>query len=106
MTIYDLIFFSAIALLLYGVWQHNNISLLARAATKRHCEKEGIQLLDQNVILKRIRIVKSHRSLFAIKREYTFEFSSIGDYRYRGKTVMHGSVLAHIELAPFKTSTI
>jgi hypothetical protein len=103
LTIYDLIFFSIIAFVAYGIWQHNNISLLARAAAKRHCGKEGIQLLDQNVVLKRIGIAKSHRSLFAIKREYVFEFSSVGDYRYKGDIVMHGKVLAHIELAPFKT---
>ena len=81
MSIYDLIIFSVIAIFAYSVWQHNNISLLARAATKRYCEKEGIQLLDQNVILKRVGIVRSHRSLFAIKREYVFEFSSVGDYQ-------------------------
>ena len=103
LTIYDLIFFSIIAFSAYGIWQHNNISLLARAAAKRHCAKEGIQLLDQNVILKRIGIAKSHRSLFAIKREYAFEFSSVGDYRYKGDIIMHGNLLANIELAPFKT---
>jgi hypothetical protein len=103
LTIYDLIFFSIIAFSAYGVWQHNNISLLARAAARRHCAKEGVQLLDQNVILKRIRITRSHRSLFAIKREYAFEFSSVGDYRYKGNIIMHGNLLANIELAPFKT---
>ncbi|MFT6221690.1 MAG: hypothetical protein ACJA0C_001095 [Candidatus Endobugula sp.] len=103
MTIYDLIFFSVIAFFAYGVWQHNNISLLARAAAKRHCAKEGIQLLDQNVILTRIRIIRSHRSLFAIEREYDFEFSSLGDYRYQGNIIMHGNLLANIGLAPFKT---
>ena len=103
LTIYDLIFFSVIAFACYSIWQHNNISLFARAAAKRHCEKEGVQLLDQNVILKRTGITKSHRSLFAIKRKYAFEFSSVGDYRYKGSIVMHGKLLAHIELAPFKT---
>lgn len=103
MTIYDLISFSLVAILIYAIWQHNNISLLARASAKRHCEKEGVQLLDQNVILTRVGMAKSHRSLFAIKREYAFEFSSVGDYRYKGKVVMHGKLLAHIELSPFKT---
>ena len=105
MTIYDLIIFSLCSLIVYGIWQHNNISLLAKAATKRYCEKEGIQLLDQNVILKRIGIVRSQGALFAIKRVYAFEFSSIGDYRYKGTTIMHGNLLAHIELVPFKTPT-
>jgi hypothetical protein len=106
MTIYDLIFFSIIVMLTYGVWQHNNISLLARSAARRHCEREGVQLLDQNVILQGMGIVRSHRALFAIKRDYAFEFSSVGDYRYKGKVVMHGNLLAHIELAPFKSPTL
>lgn len=104
MDIYHLISLSIIGILLYAIWQHNNISLLARAAARRYCEKEGVQLLDQNVILKRLRLARSRHSLFAIQREYLFEFSSVGDYRYKGSIIMIGYRMKDIQLAPFKTT--
>lgn len=103
MTIYDLIFFSPFAVLVYGIWQHNNISIFAIRAASQYCKKVGVQLLDQNVILTRITIGRSSRSLFALRREYTFEFSSVGDFRYRGKIVLLGKREENIELAPFKS---
>jgi hypothetical protein len=106
MDIYNLIPLSLVCLLVFFVWQHNNISLYARAAAKRHCDKEGIQLLDQNVILKRIALCRSSNTLFALRRKYFFEFSSIGDYRYQGIIFMRGHYVESIELAPFKTISI
>jgi hypothetical protein len=77
--------------------------LFARAAAKRHCDKEGIQLLDQNVILKQVTMCRSSNTLFALRRKYIFEFSSIGDYRYKGVIIMRGHYVENIELEPFKT---
>jgi hypothetical protein len=103
MDIYSLMTFSIMCLLVFFIWQHNNISLFARAAAKRHCDKEEIQLLDQNVILKRITICRSSNTLFALRRKYIFEFSSVGDHRYKGVIFMRGHYVENIELEPFKT---
>lgn len=80
------------------------MSIVARTAAKRHCEKEGVQLLDQNIILDNIRIARSTHSLFAFRRKYTFEFSSVGDYRYPGSVTLLDHYIESIELAPFKVS--
>lgn len=102
MTLNDLLLIALIASLAYIVWLHTCISRVAIAAAKRHCEKEGVQLLDQNVVLKHISIKLSPRSLFAIKRRYAFEFSSVGDRRYKGYINLLGRRVENIELAPFK----
>lgn len=68
-----------------------------------HCEKSGVQLLDQNVTLQRLRFRRSGHSLFSIERVYSFEFSSVGDYRYKGSIRLRGQHVQAIELAPFKT---
>ncbi len=104
MNIYDLIAISPIVLLAYAIWQHNNISLQARNLAKRHCEKSGVQLLDDNVWLKHLSPCRSPHSLLAIKRVYRFEFSSVGDFRYPGSITFVGKRMHHIELAPFKTA--
>ncbi len=106
MTITDLFLAVPFALLVYFVWQHSNISLKARNAAKQYCDKEGVQLLDQTIILKEISVRRSSRSLFTLARKYTFEFSSVGDYRYKGEVLLYGSRIQGVELAPFKIDPI
>ncbi len=102
MTITDLFLIAPFGIVLYFIWQHSNISLVARNAAKKHCEKEGVQLLDQTVILKGLSLRRSSRSLFALERKYIFEFSSVGDHRYKGHINLQGKRIESIELAPFK----
>lgn len=102
MTIYDIILFFVIAFVAYAIWQHNNISMIARRAAKKHCDTAEVQLLDQNVLLKKLRIARSPQTLFAIKRHYEFEFSTVGDKRYKGSITLLANRVAHIELEPFK----
>ncbi|MFT5419641.1 MAG: hypothetical protein ACI9D5_000382 [Candidatus Endobugula sp.] len=103
MNIYELIATSPLIGLAYLIWQHNNISIIARNSVKRYCKEAGVQLLDQNIILKRLRIKISPHSLFALQRQYVFEFSSIGDYRYKGIIHLLGKRIERMELEPFKT---
>jgi len=103
MTLNDLAIILLVVATAYALWQHNNTSLIARAAVKRHCKKAGVQLLDENVIFKCMTVRRSAHSLFALQRQYKFEFSSIGDARYSGNIILIGPRVSSIELAPFKT---
>ncbi len=103
MTIYDIIFWFVLAGIAYAIWNHNNISIIARRATKHHCDRVGVQLLDQNIVLKRIAIRPSANALLVLERQYRFEFSSVGDRRYKGLTLLLGNKVQHIELEPYKT---
>ena len=85
------------------IWNHANMSRVARAAAKRYCEKEGVQFLDQNVILRKLSIRFAPHSLFAFGRQYSFEFSSMGDQRYQGCIFLVGNRVEQIELPPYKT---
>lgn len=103
MTLNDLFLISLLALLGYGIWQHLNISALAKKAARRHCEQSGVQFLDQNVVLKSLSFCRSPHSVFSLKRTYQFEFSSTGDSRYYGHISLIGNRVDHIELPPCKT---
>lgn len=102
MTINDLFLLALLFILAYILWSHANMSTIAIQAARKRCEQEGVQLLDQNVILKRLSIRPSPYSLLAIKRQYVFEFSSVGDKRYQGHIYLLGKRVDSIELAPFK----
>ena len=106
MTIYDIIFASLVASIALAIFVHVNTGRYARAAAKRHCEQEGVQFLDQNVVLEGMGICRSRHQLFAFKRQYRFEFSSIGDHRYRGHVVMVDNRVQSIELEPYKTQPL
>ncbi|WP_075186478.1 DUF3301 domain-containing protein [Teredinibacter haidensis] len=102
MTLYDLAI-TLIALLLgIAFWQHLGISQRAFRVAKSHTEKNGVTLLDQSIVLRKIALCRSSHSLFAFKRNYSFEFSSVGDVRYRGQITMLGKRLKRIELEPFR----
>jgi hypothetical protein len=102
MTLSDL-FYSFITLLaLYAFWGHVNMSGIARACARKHCETMGVQLLDQNIILKKLSLHTSRHSLIAVGRLYLFEFSSVGDSRYQGTIKLIGNRVIAIELESFK----
>ncbi len=102
MTLNDLFLVSLLTGAAYVVWLHINMSRIARNAAKRYCEKVDVQFLDQNVVLKGISIKRSPHSLFAFQRQYHFEFSSVGDSRYKGVITLVGNRVKNIELPPYK----
>ena len=103
MTIYDLIIISFFLATIILIVSHVNVSKKAADAAKAHCEQNGLQLLDQNVVLKRMWVCRSTQGLLAISRHYHFEFSSIGDQRYKGIVTMVGKQIITIELDAYKT---
>lgn len=103
MNLGDIALFFLLALLAYMVWKHLDASRIAKYSAKKYCDKHDVQFLDQNVILKGLGITTSSHSLFVFKRHYSFEFSSVGDRRYRGDIYLLGQRVVHIELEPYKT---
>jgi len=89
-------------LLAYTIWNHINMSRIARASAKQHCDSLGLQFLDQNIIIRGLSLHRSPHSLLAIGRHYSFEFSSVGDQRYLGEVFLVGNRLKTVELAPYK----
>lgn len=92
-------------LLAYSIWQHLDARRLAQRSAKNYCDKVGVQFLDQNVILRGLSIARSPRSLFALRRQFGFEFSSVGDRRYIGFITLLGQRVVDVELEPYKTDS-
>lgn len=82
-------------------WHHLGIRQVALGHARRTLKQEGVQLLDQSIILARIRPCRSDETLFAFRRYYQFEFTSIGDRRFLGWVIMVGRKLEKVEMQPY-----
>lgn len=74
---------------------------LAVAAARRHCELQGLQLLDETVGLRsiRLRAINGSRRL---ERGYAFEVSIDGDDREAGRIWMQGRRVTGLSLPTVK----
>ncbi|WP_025131554.1 DUF3301 domain-containing protein [Pseudomonas sp. PH1b] len=86
-----------------AAWLWHNHSLRERALerVKQHCARLDIELLDGNVALKRIGLIKDASGRRRLARVYTFEFTVTGETRHAGTITQFGAHNAQIELAPY-----
>lgn len=73
---------------------------LARAHAARLCTSASLQLLDQSVALRRIRLGHHVGQGWQIQRDYGFEVSSNGQDRLPGSLRMAGNKLLTWSLPP------
>ena len=82
-------------------WHHLGIRQLALRHARQATRRDNLQLLDQSIYLRQIRLVRSRTSLLALERSYEFEFASRGDRRFLGWVVLVGRRLERLELQPY-----
>ncbi len=90
-----------IALLLIGaltlLWSASSQAAeIARRAGRHACERAGVQLLDQTVMLVSIALRRDSRGRLRVLRRYSFDYSSEGSDRARGQLALLGSELQWI----------
>lgn len=86
-----------------GAWLWHNHGLREKALerVKQHCTKLDLQLLDDNVALKRIAFVRDANGRKRLARVYGFEFTVTGELRHPGTVTQFGAHTLQIELAPY-----
>lgn len=87
-------------------WSASRGKELARVVGRRACEAEGVQFLDDTVVLVRMRLQRTESGSRAIYREYQFEFASDGGHRYGGEIVLLGKTLQRVTLEPYRISPL
>lgn len=98
----DLFWLSTIALALLYWWHSIKIKELALREVRRQCKAMDLQLLDQSVALKGLKLKRNAQGRLGLLRRYDFNFSSTGDDRYQGSIQLQGKKVIHIELAPHR----
>ena len=94
-----------ISALLYwfdGIQAKENATIHAKAA----CKKVLIEFLDDTVLIKKVRLRRNSQGQLSIYREYEFEFSSTGEFRYKGIVCLLGKHLIDVEMEPYKFNDI
>ncbi|GAA3973166.1 DUF3301 domain-containing protein [Allohahella marinimesophila] len=99
------IFWITLTLSAVGIWwQGLRIRERALALVRQRCEQLDLQLLDQSIAFRSIKL-RRHGSLgFGLQRVYGFEFSSTGLERYRGEITMVGLRQADIRMDAHRVS--
>ena len=85
----------------YGVYlfQALRVRELALQAARRSCHKDGVQLLDETVSIRRMSLSRDERGNWHIWRQYHFEYSREGIERERGHVIMLGNQLQALVMA-------
>jgi hypothetical protein len=63
---------------------------IAMAASRRACDSEGLQFLDDTVSINKIGLERDDDGVLRLRRVYGFEFSDTGDNRCSASVVMLG----------------
>ena len=82
------------------LWRGHGIRELALKLARRHCAKLDIELLDENVALRGLRLRRDQRGNLRLAREFGFEFTVTGDQRLAGCITLYGRQLGNIVLDP------
>lgn len=90
-----------LALLLGGIWlwldslKAREIGVRAAAAA---CAEEGLQFLDDTVVIRSLRLARDEEGRLCLRRLYAFEYSDTGDNRREGSVSLlgHGVELLHV----------
>ena len=67
-------------------------------AVRRACTDEGFQLLDETVMVERLRLARNDAGHLAIQRHYVFEYSMDGTDRASGRMSLLGADVEMIDL--------
>lgn len=79
-----------------------NAKDIARRGGHSACQREGVQFLDQSVVLIRLRLHRDGLGRLKIWRQYRFEFTSDSRTRYRGEIALLGKYVEGVHLEPYR----
>ncbi|PCJ40914.1 MAG: hypothetical protein COA71_09955 [SAR86 cluster bacterium] len=88
--IYDVIIFFIFILLVMYWWRISEQKTFAIRHAKKYCQERNVQLLDQTLLFKGMRLEKSHNKRRKLCRVYEFDFSSNGEDRFKGQIILSG----------------
>lgn len=75
---------------------------IATAHSREACKKVSLEFLDETVSIKKVRLRRNSLGRLVFYREYQFEFTSTGEYRYKGRVKLLGKILLGVEMEPYQ----
>lgn len=75
---------------------------IATEKAKEACKKVALEFLDDTVSVKKVRLRRNSAGRLVLYREYQFEFTSTGEYRYKGLVKFLAKSLQAVEMEPYQ----
>ncbi|TCS42072.1 DUF3301 domain-containing protein [Reinekea marinisedimentorum] len=94
----DVVWFGALCIAGALWWHGQGVKSFALKKVRKYCEQHNLQLLDETLVLRRFWPVRGEQGSLALRRNYRFEFSSTGEYRYTGRIVLLGYKVSSVEV--------
>lgn len=91
-----LILFAVFGMVMFW-WQQDKLHKKALQLARTACIRADVQLLDDSVGLRRLRLRRINGRFF-IERHFGFEFSPSGAARYPGEIIFHGDEVHVVDL--------
>ncbi|MDX1802539.1 MAG: DUF3301 domain-containing protein [Alcanivorax sp.] len=96
----DVMLVAAVVVTATLFWRIHGLRERALTVTRRYCEREELEFLDETVGLERLTLARDSRGKRRLTRIYRFEFTVTGGERYVGHTIMQGGRVQRVELPP------
>ncbi len=87
-----------LAILAWFWWDSLQKRELAVRAARSTCERASVQFLDESVALSKIRLRRDNNQRAKLYREFSFEYSSVGDDRQAGRVYLLGEIVLSTDL--------
>lgn len=82
---------------------HREIAIII---CKKICRQVNVQLLDDTVVLTRIRLRRGQSGQIILQRTYLFEFTDDGNLRQQGTLLLLGKQVELIEMQGYFVETV
>jgi hypothetical protein len=89
---------ASLALLAWFWWDSLQKRELAIQAARAVCERAGVQLLDDSVAVSKMKLRRDANQRARVYREFSFEYSSVGDDRQAGRVYLLGERVLSADL--------
>lgn len=100
LSLFDVFLLMLFAAAAAWLWRGHGIRERALMLAKQHCARLEVELLDGNVALQRLALLRDGRGNRRLARLYGFEFTVTGEQRLTGRISMFGQQLGSVELDP------
>jgi len=89
---------ASLAALAWFWWDSLQKRELAVRAARAVCERAGVQFLDDSVALSKMKLQRDSNQRARVYREFSFDYSSLGDDRQAGRVYLLGEIILSADL--------
>ena len=102
MTLSNVIIITLLLSFAYMWWRSMGVRHKALFLAKQYLAEADLELLDESLVVKKLRLRRNATGMMSILRRYEFEFTSTGTERYVGYIEMLGFTQVNIELDAYR----